>query len=46
MPASLSEYAKTGIRVNAVAPGVIKSAMQAPETYEALDALHPMGHIS
>lgn len=30
--------------MNAVAPGAIKSPMQAPETYEALDALHPMGH--
>ncbi|QUN32441.1 SDR family oxidoreductase (plasmid) [Cupriavidus sp. KK10] len=39
------EYAKTGIRVNAVAPGVIKSPMHAPETHEALGALHPVGHM-
>src|ERR1700730_13645525 len=30
------EYAKKGIRVNAVAPGVIKSPMHAPETHEFL----------
>ncbi|QUN32417.1 SDR family oxidoreductase (plasmid) [Cupriavidus sp. KK10] len=39
------EYAKTGIRVNAVAPGIIKSPMHAPETHAALGALHPMGHM-
>ncbi|BCG03831.1 gluconate 5-dehydrogenase (plasmid) [Paraburkholderia sp. PGU19] len=39
------EYAKTGIRVNAVSPGAIKSPMHAPETHEALGALHPVGHM-
>jgi NAD(P)-dependent dehydrogenase (short-subunit alcohol dehydrogenase family) len=39
------EYARRGIRVNAVAPGVIKSPMHAPSTHEALGALHPMGHM-
>ncbi|MGO4325931.1 SDR family NAD(P)-dependent oxidoreductase [Cupriavidus sp. 2TAF22] len=39
------EYAKKGIRVNAVAPGVIRSPMHAPETHKALDALHPMGRM-
>jgi len=39
------EYAKSGIRVNAVAPGIIKSPMHAPETHAALGALHPMGHM-
>jgi NAD(P)-dependent dehydrogenase (short-subunit alcohol dehydrogenase family) len=39
------EYAKRGIRVNAVAPGVIKSPMHPIETHAQLDALHPMGHM-
>ena len=39
------EYAKTGIRANAVSPGIMKSPMHAPETHEALGALHPMGHM-
>jgi NAD(P)-dependent dehydrogenase (short-subunit alcohol dehydrogenase family) len=40
-----TEYAKRGIRVNAVSPGVIKTPMHAIETYEALGALHPVGHM-
>ncbi len=39
------EYAKRGIRVNAVALGVIKSPMHPVETYAQLDALHPVGHM-
>lgn len=39
------EYAKTGIRANAVSPGIIKSPMHPPETHAALHALHPMGHM-
>ncbi|BDC43319.1 NAD(P)-dependent dehydrogenase, short-chain alcohol dehydrogenase family [Paraburkholderia steynii] len=39
------EYAKTGIRANAVSPGIIKSPMHAPETHEALGSLHPVGHM-
>ncbi|PVY76724.1 NAD(P)-dependent dehydrogenase (short-subunit alcohol dehydrogenase family) [Cupriavidus alkaliphilus] len=39
------EYARTGIRANAVSPGIIKSPMHAPETHAALGALHPMGHM-
>ncbi|TCK39316.1 NAD(P)-dependent dehydrogenase (short-subunit alcohol dehydrogenase family) [Paraburkholderia sp. BL8N3] len=39
------EYAKAGIRANAVSPGIIKSPMHAPETHEALGALHPVGHM-
>ncbi len=39
------EYAKRGIRANAVAPGIIKSPMHAPETHAALGALHPVGHM-
>jgi NAD(P)-dependent dehydrogenase (short-subunit alcohol dehydrogenase family) len=38
------EYAKRGIRVNAVAPGTIKSPMHPVETAQ-LDALHPVGHM-
>jgi NAD(P)-dependent dehydrogenase (short-subunit alcohol dehydrogenase family) len=39
------EYAKSGIRANAVSPGIMKSPMHAPETHAALGALHPMGHM-
>ncbi|BFG77922.1 SDR family oxidoreductase [Paraburkholderia terrae] len=39
------EYAKSGIRANAVSPGIIKSPMHAPETHEALGSLHPVGHM-
>jgi NAD(P)-dependent dehydrogenase (short-subunit alcohol dehydrogenase family) len=39
------EYAKTGIRVNAVSPGIIKTPMHALETHQALAALHPMGRM-
>jgi NAD(P)-dependent dehydrogenase (short-subunit alcohol dehydrogenase family) len=39
------EYARRGIRVNAVAPGVIKTPMHAPETHEFLAALHPVGRM-
>lgn len=36
------EYADRGIRVNAVAPGIIKTPMHAEETHAALAGLHPM----
>jgi NAD(P)-dependent dehydrogenase (short-subunit alcohol dehydrogenase family) len=39
------EYAKKGIRVNAVSPGVMKTPMHAPETHEFLAKLHPVGRM-
>ena len=39
------EYAKRGIRFNAVSPGVIKSPMHPVETHAQLAALHPVGHM-
>jgi NAD(P)-dependent dehydrogenase (short-subunit alcohol dehydrogenase family) len=39
------EYAARGIRVNAVAPGIIKTPMHAVETHEALGKFHPVGHM-
>jgi len=39
------EYASRGIRVNAVSPGVIQTPEHAPEAYEALAGLHPLGRV-
>ena len=39
------EHADRGIRVNAVAPGVIKTPMNAPETHAFLAGLHPLGRM-
>jgi NAD(P)-dependent dehydrogenase (short-subunit alcohol dehydrogenase family) len=39
------EYANRGIRVNAVALGIIKTPMHAPETHEFLAGLHPVGRM-
>jgi NAD(P)-dependent dehydrogenase (short-subunit alcohol dehydrogenase family) len=43
------EYASRGIRVNAVAPGVIKTSIFSPEQYESqadfLNSLHPVGRM-
>jgi NAD(P)-dependent dehydrogenase (short-subunit alcohol dehydrogenase family) len=40
------EYAKKGIRVNAVAPGIVKTPMHPPETQAPLAALHPLGRMA
>jgi NAD(P)-dependent dehydrogenase (short-subunit alcohol dehydrogenase family) len=39
------EYAKRGIRVNAVALGVIRTPMHPVETHAQLAALHPLGRM-
>jgi len=39
------EYADKGIRVNAVAPGVIRTPMHKPETHAFLASLHPLGRM-
>lgn len=40
------EYAKRGVRVNAVAPGIVKTPMHPPESYEALAKFHPLGRMA
>jgi NAD(P)-dependent dehydrogenase (short-subunit alcohol dehydrogenase family) len=39
------EYAKRGIRSNAVALGIIKTPMHPVETHAQLGTLHPVGHM-
>jgi NAD(P)-dependent dehydrogenase (short-subunit alcohol dehydrogenase family) len=39
------EYAKRGIRVNAVAPGIIKTPMHPAQTHAALAGLHPVNRM-
>jgi NAD(P)-dependent dehydrogenase (short-subunit alcohol dehydrogenase family) len=39
------EYAKRGIRVNAVAPGIIKTPMHPAPTHDALAGFHPLGRM-
>jgi NAD(P)-dependent dehydrogenase (short-subunit alcohol dehydrogenase family) len=39
------EYAKRGIRVNAVAPGIIKTPMHPAQTHAALAGMHPVNRM-
>jgi NAD(P)-dependent dehydrogenase (short-subunit alcohol dehydrogenase family) len=39
------EFAKQGVRVNAVSPGIIQTPMHAPESYDGLAGLHPVGRM-
>jgi NAD(P)-dependent dehydrogenase (short-subunit alcohol dehydrogenase family) len=39
------EYASRGVRVNAVAPGIIQTRIHEAESYKGLAALHPLGRL-
>ncbi len=39
------EFAASGVRVNAVAPGIVKTPMHPVQTHAALAALHPVGRM-
>jgi NAD(P)-dependent dehydrogenase (short-subunit alcohol dehydrogenase family) len=40
-----TEYASRGIRVNAIAPGVIRTPEPDPASYDGLAALHPLNRL-
>jgi NAD(P)-dependent dehydrogenase (short-subunit alcohol dehydrogenase family) len=40
------EYAAEGIRVNAIAPGVVNTPMHANDNHEFLKKLSPMGRLA
>ena len=39
------EYAARGVRVNTVAPGIIRTPMHPAETHDALATMHPVGRM-
>jgi len=39
------EVAKRGVRVNAIAPGAVKTPMHAPATHDFLAKIHPVGRM-
>jgi len=40
------EYAAQGIRVNAIAPGIVDTPMHKPENHESLKGLHPIRRLA
>ena len=40
------EYAAQGIRVNAIAPGIVDTPMHKPENHESLKRLHPIPRLA
>jgi NAD(P)-dependent dehydrogenase (short-subunit alcohol dehydrogenase family) len=40
------EYASRGIRVNAIAPGIVDTPMHRPENHESLKQLHPISRLA
>ena len=40
------EYASRGVRVNAIAPGIVKTPENDPSSYDGLGALHPLGRVA
>jgi NAD(P)-dependent dehydrogenase (short-subunit alcohol dehydrogenase family) len=39
------EHAKSGVRVNAISAGIIKTPMHSPETHPFFASLHPLGRM-